>query len=89
MTMIKRAYENVVLILDENEQRVGVARGLIEDLLSVEIGAIKPGTLDRHVSLMCRLGYIALVERGYGPASLKYDLVHKKVLAVKKARGIK
>ena len=89
MTMIKRAYENVVLTLDEDERRLAIPRGMIEDLLSVELGAIKPGTLDRHVSLMCRLGYIVLVERGYGPASLKYDLVAKKVQAIKKAKGLK
>lgn len=89
MTLIKNAYESVVLTLAEDETRIDIPRRTIENLLSVEIGAIKPGTLDRHVILMCDLGYIRLSARGYGASSMKYDLVYDKVLAIKRRRGIK
>ena len=87
MTLIKNAYESVVLTLDDDDMRIDIPRRTIENLLSVEIGAIKPGTLERHVTLMCDLGYIVLSSRGYGRNSLKYDIVYDKVLAIRKRRG--
>ena len=86
MTLIKNAYESVILTLHDDDKRLDVPRRLIENILAIELGATKPGTLDRNIRIMCDLGYIKLVQRGYGPDSLKYDVVHAKVLAIKKQR---
>ena len=83
-TLIKRAYDNIILTLADDDMYVDIPRRVIESLLAVEMGAIKPDTLERHISLMCDLGYLKLTSRGFGRASLKYDLVGKKLETMRK-----
>ena len=83
MTQLKNAYSNIIMDLDEEESRLDIPRRLIENMLSVEIGAAKPSTLDRHIRIMVDLGYLKLAASGFGPASMRYDLVAKKVKSVR------
>lgn len=83
MTQLKNAYSNIIMDLDEEESRLDIPRRLIENMLSVEIGAAKPSTLDRHIRIMVDLGYLKLAASGFGPGSMRYDLVAKKVKSVR------
>ena len=83
MTQLKNAYSNIIMDLDEEESRLDIPRRLIENMLSVEIGAAKPATLDRHIRIMVDLGYLKLAASGFGPESMRYDLVAKKVKSVR------
>lgn len=83
MTQLRNAYSAIILDLDEEKHRVDIPRRLIENMLSVEIGAAKPSTLDRHIRIMVDLGYLKLAASGFGPASMKYDLVARKVRSVR------
>ena len=83
MTQIKNAYCNIIFDLDSEDHRIDIPRRLIENMLSVEIGAAKPETLDRHIRIMVDLGYLKLAFSGYGPESMRYDLVAKKVKSIK------
>ena len=83
MTQLKNAYSNIIMDLDEEKQRLDIPRRLIENMLSVEIGAAKPATLDRHIRIMVDLGYLKLAASGFGPESMRYDLVAKKVVSVR------
>lgn len=84
MTQIQNAYCSAILTLDESEKRVDIPRRVIENLLTVHLGATKPATLDRHVRLMVDLGYLNLTAHGFGPDSMRYDLVAAKVREAKK-----
>ena len=83
MTQLKNAYNGIILDLDAEESRLDIPRRLIENMLSVEIGAAKPSTLDRHIRIMVDLGYLKLAASGFGPESMRYDLVAKKVKSVR------
>ena len=83
MTQLKNAYSNIIMDLDEERQWVDIPRRLIENMLSVEIGAAKPSTLARHIRIMVDLGYLKLAASGFGPESMRYDLVAKKVKSVR------
>ncbi len=79
MTQIQNAYCSTILTLDDNDKRVDIPRRIIENLLTVHIGATKPATLGRHIRIMTDLGYLKLTAHGFGPDSMRYDLVASKV----------
>ena len=83
MTQLKNAYNGIILDLDEEERRMDIPLRLIENMLSVEIGAAKPATLARHVRIMVDLGYIKLVTHATLSQPAKYDLVASKVKSVR------
>ena len=83
MTQLRNAYSAIILDLDSEGEKIDIPRRLIENMLSVEIGAAKPATLDRHIRIMVDLGYLKLAASGYGPESMRYDLVAKKVKSVR------
>ena len=83
MTQLKNAYCNIIMDLDEEKRRVDISRRLIGNMLSVEIGAAKPATIDRHILIMVDLGFLKLAASGFGPESMRYDLVASKVKSVR------
>ena len=83
MTQLKNAYCNIIMDLDEEESRLDISRELIENMLSVEIGAAKPTTMDRHIKIMVGLGYIKLASHATLTQPAKYDLVASKVKSVR------
>ena len=82
MSQLRNAYNAIVLDLWAENQRIDISRRLIENMLAVEIGAAKPATLERHIRIMTDLGYLKLASHGFGPESMRYDLVAKKVKSV-------
>jgi len=83
MTQLRNAYSAIILDLDAEGHKVDIPRRLVENMLCVEIGAAKPSTLDRHIRIMVDLGYLKLAAHGFGPESMRYDLIAKKVRSVR------
>ena len=83
MTLIENACNNIIVTLDEQDMRYDVPRALLADLLTVELGAARPDTIDRHIQIMLNLKYIRVASRGWGPNSLKYDIMTEKLRKVK------
>lgn len=83
MSQLKNAYNAIILDLWDEDHKLDIPRRLIENMLAVEIGAAKPATLERHIRIMLDLGYLSLAAHGYGPESMRYDLVAKKVKSVR------
>ena len=81
MSQLRNAYNAIVLDLWDEDRKIDIPRRLIENMLSVEIGAAKPATLKRHIKIMSDLGYLTETNVGYGVYT--YDLVAKKVRSVR------
>ena len=67
--------------LAEAGKRIGIAQRDIEDLLTVELGISQEETMQKHVHLLVRLGYLKVAQRGLGKEGMRYDLVGSKVEA--------
>ena len=83
-TKITTAYGNIVCALAEAGKRIGIAQQDIEDLLTVELGISQEDTMQKHVRLLVRLGYLKVAQRGLGKQGMRYDLVGAKVDAARR-----
>ena len=65
-------------------KRVNISRRELEAALAIHVGASKPDTVARNISMMQTLGYIKLVEGASIATGQRYDLVGKKVEAARR-----
>ena len=57
----------------------------IEDLLTVELGISQEETMQKHIHLLVRLGYLKVAQRGLGKEGMLYDVVGKKIEEARRA----
>ncbi len=76
---LAQVYGSVIETFAASKKRLNISRQEIEDVLAVQLGITREETLDRHISLMVRLGYLKVAEKGLTKYSTKYDIVAEKV----------
>jgi len=83
-TQLTRAYDDIVCAFADAGKRVNISRRELEAALAIHVGASKPDTVARNISMMQTLGYIKLVEGASIATGQRYDLVGKKVEAARR-----
>ncbi len=81
---LAQVYGSVIETFAASRKRMNITRQEIEDVLAVQLGITREETLDRHISLMVRLGYLTVAEKGLTKYSTKYDIVAEKIPKKKK-----
>jgi len=84
VSQVINAYDTIVQALYKNEKRLDIPRRLLGNMLTVEMGITKHNTISRHIDIMVELGYLSVAQRGFGPESMKYDLVYSKILQLQR-----
>lgn len=79
-TKITNVYDSIVCALADQGDRVGIQKAQIEDYLVVKLGASQSTTLNRHLEIMTRLGYIKATKLGTAYGQTEYDLVGSKLI---------
>ncbi len=72
----------------EAGKRTDISRRELEVALATNLGILNPDPMARHASMMQTLGYIKLIQGASIATGQRYDLVGKKVEAIRRARAL-